>query len=304
MYVSVSVCHNDYDFKYIIICISRHNHAQSVVFIQSYQDVQNCITNNIPVALSLRWGNDCNTPNADGTFNVNATSVFSGSHAVAVYDCTDKGLAIKTWQGDIGYLYITEEQFNILFENGYYFAQDNRIPFLTSYLTQNPQHITLLPQVVSMLLSPQAPLAGIQPTVTLNTLSNNQSNMPQIQSKLDTFCEAIRDFEGSPGDLNYENNNPGNCRCSPVGYLAKYGNVLCVNTASGEFAKFPTYELGWEYLENLVHYRALSNPTWTFIDFFNEYAPSNDNNNPHEYAQYVATRCGVSASSLLKDYFA
>lgn len=121
-----------------------------------------------------------------------------------------------------------------------------------------------------------------------------------IQTPLDTFCAAIRDYEGVPGDLNYQNNNPGNVRCSPVGYLAKYGDVMCVDTASGQFAKFPTYELGWEYLLALVQERVKEHATWDFNDFFNNYSPVSDNNHPNEYALFVANRCGVEITKNLQ----
>jgi len=115
-----------------------------------------------------------------------------------------------------------------------------------------------------------------------------------------TFCTAIRDFEGGPNNLNYKNNNPGNCRCSPVGYAPMYGEVKCVDN----FAVFPTYELGWQYLQNLVHFRAVKHPEWTIIDFFENYAPTGDNNSPQNYAIFVAKRCGVPPTTTLKELFA
>lgn len=111
-------------------------------------------------------------------------------------------------------------------------------------------------------------------------------------SMLDTFCAAIAQFEGA----NPANNNPGNCRCSPVGYASIYGHVTC--NPHG-FAVFPTKELGHLYLENLVHHRAVLHPTWTIYNFFNNYAPSSDNNSPNHYAEWVAARCGVSPSVTL-----
>lgn len=125
----------------------------------------------------------------------------------------------------------------------------------------------------------------------------------EIGKMLATFCTAIRDFEGKPGDLSYLNNNPGNCRCSPVGYLPKYGHVLCV----GGFAKFPSYELGWEYLQNLVFHRAVLHPNWTILDFFADpklgYAPPSDKNPSAQYAAFVAARCGVPVSTTLQALF-
>lgn len=130
-------------------------------------------------------------------------------------------------------------------------------------------------------------------------------------SMLDTFCTAIRDFEGKPGDLNYQLNNPGDCRPSPVGYLTKYQPVIIIDTDTnpeypyrvGKFAKFPTYELGWEYLENLVHFTATNHPKWTILDFFQNYAPSSDRNNPNEYAVFVSQRCKLSPDTTLQVLF-
>lgn len=119
--------------------------------------------------------------------------------------------------------------------------------------------------------------------------------MPQV--KLIDFCTYLRDYEGKPGDLNYRNNNPGNCRCSKVGYAASYGTVKCVNN----FAVFSTYELGWLYLQNLVKERCAKHPTWTIKDFFANYAPTGDNNNPSLYAKNVAGRLGVGTDFLIKN---
>jgi len=116
---------------------------------------------------------------------------------------------------------------------------------------------------------------------------------------LTLFCEAIRDMEGKPGDLSYKNNNPGNVRCSPEGYLKKYGNVKCVNN----FAVFETWEIGWDYLKNMVKNKAKKNPTWNFYDFFRHYAPVEDDNQPDKYAVYVAKRCKVPPTARVNDLF-
>lgn len=123
---------------------------------------------------------------------------------------------------------------------------------------------------------------------------------PKKPDMLETFCLAIRDFEGKPGDANYRNNNPGNFKCSPVGYAAKYGKVRC---SPGGFAIFPTYELGWLYLLNSVRNRAKKHPEWTIRDFFYNYAPPADHNPTEKYAQFVARRCGVAVDTRLADLF-
>lgn len=136
----------------------------------------------------------------------------------------------------------------------------------------------------------------------MSTSTPTEANKPGSEPPRDmlvTFCTAIRDFEGGPTNINYKQNNPGNCRCSPIGYLPKYGNVRCVNN----FAFFPTYELGWQYLQNLVHHRAELHPQWTIIDFFENYAPTGDNNNPQNYAIFVAKRCGVIPTTTLQKLF-
>ncbi|MBV9825174.1 MAG: hypothetical protein JO001_05825 [Alphaproteobacteria bacterium] len=115
-------------------------------------------------------------------------------------------------------------------------------------------------------------------------------------TNLNIFCKALATFE----DANPANHNPGNTRFSPVGYLPKYGTVTC--NAHG-FAVFQTDQLGWEYLENLVHQRAVLHPTWTFYDFFSNYAPSADGNDPEHYAETVAADCGVPATTALGAYF-
>lgn len=134
---------------------------------------------------------------------------------------------------------------------------------------------------------------------------------PQKASMLDTFCTAIRDYEGKPGDLNYQLNNPGDCRPSPVGYLAKYEPVIIIDTDTdpkypyhiGKFAKFPTFEIGYEYLTNMVHFMAVNHPTWTILDFFAHFAPAGDKNSPTRYATFVATRCSTQVTTQLKDLF-
>lgn len=137
----------------------------------------------------------------------------------------------------------------------------------------------------------------VPPTAPLPT----KPIQPMPKSKLEVFCKAITNFEGGPGDPNHINNNPGDFRCSPVGYLSKYGNVKC---SKNGFAIFPTFELGWEYLLASVHYRAAAHPNWTILDFFNNYAPSSDNNPTLAYAKNVANACGVTIDTTLKELFA
>jgi hypothetical protein len=119
----------------------------------------------------------------------------------------------------------------------------------------------------------------------------------ETTSLLTKFCIAIRDYEGQPGDLNYRNNNPGNCRFSSVGYSSIYGDV---KKDSRGFAIFPTYELGFLYLTNLIKEKISANPEQSILQFFHIYAPSSDKNDPDTYASWVANQIGLSAQTHIK----
>lgn len=148
-------------------------------------------------------------------------------------------------------------------------------------------------------LPPDASSQPIQATPVEPNIAPEMMPMDS-ESPLILFCTAIRDFEGKPGDRNYKNRNPGNCRFYNGGYLPKYLPVL---KDKDGFAIFPTYELGWEYLQNLVKTWVHLHPDWTILDFFNKYAPESDDNPTLRYAKYVASRCGVIHTTKLKDLF-
>lgn len=166
--------------------------------------------------------------------------------------------------------------------------------------------LDLATKLVLKLYPPEAVESPISPVMVKTTGDMPNSSVTPLKTPnlapsskpdpLTVFCTAIKTMEGA----NPANNNPGNARCSPVGYLPKYGNVTC---NPNKFAVFSTYALGWDYLQNLVHYRVLSHPDWTFIDFFNVYAPSGDKNDPIHYANVVAKACGRPVDSKISDYF-
>lgn len=128
-------------------------------------------------------------------------------------------------------------------------------------------------------------------------------------SMLESFCTAIRNFEGyyAPGEnpkfpngsLSWRNRNPGNCRYSPVGYDPKYG---LVKRDSNNFAIFKDHETGWLYLNNFVRAKAKQFPHYTIFDYISKiHAPSSDGNDPLRYATWVAERVGVSVAYKLID---
>jgi hypothetical protein len=123
------------------------------------------------------------------------------------------------------------------------------------------------------------------------------STPPPATSRLDAFCAAIKAHEGwFPGSRSFRNNNPGNCRYSSVGYLDIYKPVL--KDAQG-FAVFKDYATGWLYLQNLIREKIKAHPQWTLLQFFNNYAPAGDNNDPTAYANAVAKAVGLTSADLI-----
>ena len=117
--------------------------------------------------------------------------------------------------------------------------------------------------------------------------------------KITKLAECIRDFEGKPGDLNYRNNNAGNCRYNNSGYRSIYGNV---RKDKRGFAIFPTWDQGWLYLQNMIFSWARSSKAdYTILELINEYAPTSDGNDPEAYANNIIKRMGISAHTKLKD---
>lgn len=108
------------------------------------------------------------------------------------------------------------------------------------------------------------------------------------------LCLAIKDVE----QANPSNRNPGNCRFYAGGYAPMYGTVKC--SAKG-FAIFPTYELGWLYLQNLIKGKIHAHPDWTLLQLMENYAPSTDGNNPVAYSKTVALRLGVDNTVHIGD---
>jgi len=115
---------------------------------------------------------------------------------------------------------------------------------------------------------------------------------------LTAFCLAIQKHEGwilTPPSRSVRNHNPGNCKFSPVGYLPEYGEVK--KDPQG-FAVFKDYETGFRYLKNLVKHKVQRRPNDDLFQFFEVYAPREDNNDPIAYAKAVATRIGVDVNTF------
>lgn len=138
--------------------------------------------------------------------------------------------------------------------------------------------------------------------VTDTPLPTEAPKMPQEASsapdRLTIMCEAIRDYEGGPGNRNYRNKNPGNARYSPVGYLPMYEPVG--RDADG-FAIFKDWATGMLYLRNLITYKVHAHPNQTLYQFMCVYAPTSDGNDPKKYATFIAHRLGLSTDTPMKE---
>lgn len=122
---------------------------------------------------------------------------------------------------------------------------------------------------------------------------------PITLSKIDLFCLAIQQYEGwFVGSRSFKNNNPGNLR-----YV---GQKEASGKDKDNFCIFPTYEIGFKVLKDMI-IRAASgkstvyNPNMTIERFFCVYAPSSDGNHPITYANAVAKKVGVPVSTPIKN---
>lgn len=107
------------------------------------------------------------------------------------------------------------------------------------------------------------------------------------ESLLEPWAKAIEQFENAPKSWN----NPG-----------------AIRGLDGNFLKFKTYTEGFEYLKNYLvraatgkHKAYPKAGETTLIEFQNIYAPAHDNNNPHNYASFVAKKLGVSLEEKIKN---
>lgn len=211
-------------------------------------------------------------------------------------------LISKSWQGenvgDNGFLYFSRPLFNsIMAISGSVAYTMTNMP-IDQVETIDVNVVQLIVSLIRQFFRLSSNSPALPPISPVDTPTAPKPTVPQeplAASKLEAFCTAIRDFEGKPGDLNYKNNNPGNCRCSQVGYDAMYGKVKCINN----FAVFLTYELGWLYLNNLVKGRVRNHKDWDFYKFFRVWAPTSDNNQPDHYAEVIAKRMDVPPTTKL-----
>lgn len=111
----------------------------------------------------------------------------------------------------------------------------------------------------------------------------------------DRMAQAIMEFEGYfQGSVSYKNNNPGN--------LKFRGQAGATGADSQGHAIFSTFEEGYNALVNQVRIMftaggSLYNPGMTLYQVFAKYAEANS----VPYAQFVASRLGVSPDNTLQE---
>lgn len=123
------------------------------------------------------------------------------------------------------------------------------------------------------------------------------------KSFLDQWAMAIQVHEGYfPGSKSFRNNNPGNFRWTKF----VQDSLGATGKDSSSFATFPTYQAGFNALKLFLTMAATNRlrsyrGDMTLLDFTKVYAPSEDNNNPLVYSNFVAKRLGVTINTRIKD---
>jgi hypothetical protein len=111
----------------------------------------------------------------------------------------------------------------------------------------------------------------------------------------DRMAKAIMEFEGYfEGSVSWKNNNPGNLKYA--------GQASATGADSQGHAIFPTFQDGYRALINQIRrmfqgYGSIYKPTMTLYQTFSRYAEGNS----RQYAEFVASRLGVSPDSTLQD---
>lgn len=119
---------------------------------------------------------------------------------------------------------------------------------------------------------------------------------------VDSIAAAIQTQEGyippnakyPQGSLAYQNNNPGNIRFLKSGY-----NYPGASQGAGGFARYPDFATGWAALQHQIQVQI--NAGQNLTQFFNQYAPSFENNTPG-YIASVAMQTGIDPSIPLINY--
>lgn len=159
-------------------------------------------------------------------------------------------------------------------------------PELNSFLYLFGSQISMIALQVKRIFMPEEKLPPV-------------AQPPKQPSRIELWAEAIKSFEGwFVGSRSHRNFNPGNIKF--------IGQKLAIGKDDKGFAIFPTYKAGWDTLTGMLTraasgLSAVYKPTMTLAQFFSVYAPASDSNNPNKYAEFVAAKIGVPATTQIKD---
>lgn len=151
----------------------------------------------------------------------------------------------------------------------------------------NQDMIDALGIPVSEFEQAEANVGGSSKPVTINDSTGFLNALASAHQDHEGFIEP--NDKNPKGSLAYRNNNPGNLRLTSAN-ASQYGAVA----GDGGFARFPTYEAGFEALKGDLyakltggssHINYSANPT--ILDYIKVYAPSSDGNDPKGYASVV-----------------
>jgi hypothetical protein len=222
-------------------------------------------------------------------------------------------LIVKSWQGpeygDKGYCYMPRELCNALLNisgtGAFTLSKVAPGQIQTIDLSTIATLVSFIRNLIASAVAaftvpstvPPAPQTPPTPPIS-PVVTPTVAPAPSVPSTatLTAFCTAIRNYEGKPGDRNYRNNNPGNCRYSSQGYLPMYLPVL---KDKDGFAVFKDYATGFLYLKNLVREKISKNPDQTLLAFMEVYAPTSDGNDPVAYAANLGKNIGVDYKTFL-----
>lgn len=157
---------------------------------------------------------------------------------------------------------------------------------------------------------------GIMTTGTVGPLTrkalNADSSTVTVKSKIDLWCQATEKMEGAKPSWN----NPGNIRYigqASVSAVYDMSNKKTITDRSkfylykntNSFCIFPDYATGYMELRKIFTNACLGkskvySPDMTLTQFYQKYAPSSDNNDPLNYARFVAKFIGVSPDTQIR----
>ena len=136
----------------------------------------------------------------------------------------------------------------------------------------------------------EAPTSPTDPPPTATLIPKEPE--PPRKSRIREWALAIQEYEGYGTQWAFtitKNFNPG-----------------AIRSKNGSFLKFDTYQEGFNYLADYLTRAATGKhdaykPKFTLSRFFEVYSPTEDNNNPLAYAEFVAKKLSVEINIQIKE---